>query len=157
MMMRAKFFVPLIAAFTIATSLLAQETPGGTQQLLVVMNTTVTKKEISVEDLKNIYLGKTSFWPDNTSIKAFDRPVDRPAGQSFYRDVLKMVPARFRHHWQGQQLAGRGIAPETLATVDDVVARVASTAGAVSYVHASEVPKTGLKNVITVSITEPKP
>jgi hypothetical protein len=124
--------------------------------LMVVVNERNTLKTITREELRNVYLGKLGFWSDNTKVVAFDRPVDREAGQSFYRDILKMVPARFRHHWQSQQLSGRGIAPEPVAGVDDVIARVAAVPGGIAYLHTSEVPKVAPKGVFLISVAPEK-
>jgi hypothetical protein len=123
---------------------------------VVVNERNTTMKTITREELRNVYLGKLGFWSDNTKVVAFDRPVDREAGQSFYRDVLKMVPARFRHHWQSQQLSGRGIAPEPVAGVEDVIARVAAVPGGIAYLHTSEVPKVPPKGVLLISVAPEK-
>lgn len=120
--------------------------------LTIVVNDKVELKAINKEDLRNLYLGKTTFWPANVKVVVFDRPVDRPAGTAFYRDVLKMVPSRFRHHWQSKQLSGQGVAPEVVAGADDVLARVAATVGAIAYVHADEVPKVVPKGVVFLSV-----
>jgi hypothetical protein len=121
--------------------------------LTIVVNEHVAPKAINKEDLRNLYLGKTSFWPGNVKVVAYDRPVERGAGQAFYRDVLKMVPARFRHHWQSRQLSGQGAAPEALAAADDVIAHVAATAGAIAYLHSDEVPKVVPKGVVFLTVT----
>lgn len=124
--------------------------------LIVVVNERSTMKTITREELRNVYLGKLGFWSDNSKVVAFDRPVDREAGQSFYRDVLKMVPARFRHHWQSQQLSGRGIAPEPIASVDDVIARVAANPGGIGYLHTTEMPKMPPKGVLLIPVAPEK-
>lgn len=124
--------------------------------LTVVVNERSTLKTITREELRNIYLGKLGFWSDNTKVVAYDRPVDRDAGVTFYRDVLKMVPARFRHHWQSQQLSGRGIAPEPVAAAEDLLARVAANPGGIGYLHTSEVPKVAPKGVILIPVAPEK-
>lgn len=146
-------FVVATAQFGFAQSAHAAEPP---LPLMIVVNERSTLKTITREELRNVYLGKLGFWSDNTKVVAFDRPVDRDAGQSFYRDILKMVPARFRHHWQSQQLSGRGIAPEPLATADDVIARVGANPGGIAYLHTTEIPKVPPKGVLLIPVAPEK-
>ena len=153
--MNRRLLLALLAGMITALGVNAQ-TPPPPLPIVIVVNEKVAIKTITREELRNIYLGKLGFWSDNTAVKAFDRPVDRDAGTSFYRDVLKMVPARFRHHWQGQQLAGKGLAPEPIAASVDVIARVAATPGGISYLHNTEIPREPPKGVLLVTVLPEK-
>src|SRR5262245_50686375 len=80
------------------------------------VNPANTAGDFSATDLKNIYLGRRKTWSSGVAIRPFIRPPKAPAGFAFFRNILKMTPARFRHHWQEQELSGQGTAPKTLTT-----------------------------------------
>lgn len=88
--------------------------------------------------LRNIYLGLTTYWPNDVRVKPFNRAHDGAVGKPFFRDVLGMTPARYRHTWQRRQLSGQGVEPEAVATAAYLVAKVASSAGAIGYILESE-------------------
>ena len=136
----------VVLAVAAVPSLAADPPPA----LVIIAHEKNPMKAVTHDELRNIWLGRLGFWSDNSAVRVFDRPIDRDAGQAFYRDILKMVPARFRHHWQAQQLSGRGIAPEPIAAVDAVVALVAATPGGISYLHTTEVPALLPKGVVVV-------
>jgi ABC-type phosphate transport system substrate-binding protein len=107
-------------------------------RLVVVVHAANKVGRIDKSNLRNIYLGLTTFWPDDVRVKPYHRVHDGAVGKPFFRDVLGMTPARYRHTWQKRQLSGQGVEPEVVATAAGVVAKVASSPGAIGYILASE-------------------
>ena len=108
------------------------------ERLVAIVNAHNALSSIDKANLQNIYLGHQLTWSDGTTIRPFMRPESSAAGHAFFRDVLKMTPARFRHHWQELELSGQATAPKTVATVRDALDKVSATRGGVSYVVESE-------------------
>jgi hypothetical protein len=90
-----------------------------------------------------MFLGREKFWQDNTPVQPYVRPESSDAGRLLHRQVLRMTPARFRHHWQGLQLSGRGTAPRSVTSGRAAIAQVAAARGGVSIVTASEARAAG--------------
>jgi ABC-type phosphate transport system substrate-binding protein len=128
-----------LALFVLATmaapATVAQPRPA---RLVLVVHAKNEVKRLDRQRLRSIYLGQTTFWASDVRVKPFNRVHDSASGKPFFRDVLGMTPARYRHTWQKQQLAGQGVEPEVVATAAGLVARVASSAGGIGYILESE-------------------
>jgi ABC-type phosphate transport system substrate-binding protein len=111
------------------------------EPIVAVVHGKNSESKITKTDLKNIYLGRQTTWSNGTSVEPYMRPPRSDAGFAFLRKILKMTPAKFRYHWQGRQLSGRGTAPPTVTTVRQIVKLVSADKGAVGYVTKSEAAK----------------
>jgi len=107
-------------------------------RLVLVVHATNKVSRIDRSSLRNIYLGLTTFWDNDVRVKPYNRVHEGAIGKPFFRDVLAMTPARYRYSWQKQQLSGQGVEPEVIATAANLVAKVASSAGAIGYILESE-------------------
>jgi ABC-type phosphate transport system substrate-binding protein len=108
------------------------------EPLVAVVHGSRDETRLGTRQLKNIYLGRQTRWSDGTPIEPYMRPVRSDAGFAFMRTILQMTPAKFRYHWQGRQLSGRGTAPSTASTVKRLAAVVTRFKGGVGYVTESE-------------------
>ena len=118
----------------------AQRAAGSPDVLVVLVSSRVGSSSLSREDIRNIYTGKTTFWPNNTPVRVYNRPAGSPAGRKFYRSLLGMSHGSFREHWNELQLSGGGIAPATVSSGESMLARIAGSSGAIGYVLESELP-----------------
>lgn len=142
--MTARGSLCVVAMFVLA---LADARPTSAQKqvevIVAVVHTSNGASDITAADLKNIYLGRKKTWSGGAVIRPFIRPPTGSAGFTFYRNVLNMTPARFRHHWQEQELSGQGTAPKTLASASAVVETVSGDKGAVSFMTEAEAASAG--------------
>jgi hypothetical protein len=113
---------------------------GSPSVLVVVVSASAGRSSLTREEIRNIYFGKTTFWPNNTPVRAYNRPASSGAGKKFFRSILGMSSSAFREHWNELQLSGGGIAPSTVSSAQSIVARVAGGSGAIGYVLESELP-----------------
>lgn len=127
-------------------TLLAFATPSAAkdkkvESIVVVVHGKSSEKSLGKTDLKNIYLGRRTTWSNGNSVTPYLRPPRSGAGFAFYRNVLKMTPAKYRYHWQSRQLSGRGTIPPTVRKGTQLVKLIAADKGAVGFVTASEARK----------------
>ncbi|HWO19879.1 MAG TPA: hypothetical protein VNO30_13930 [Kofleriaceae bacterium] len=112
--------------------------PPKQARLVLVVHAENTISRLDRSTLKNMYLGLTTFWVGSVRVRPYNRVHEGAAGKPFFRDVLGMTPARYRHTWQKHQLSGQGVEPEVVATAASLVAKVAANAGAIGYILDSE-------------------
>jgi ABC-type phosphate transport system substrate-binding protein len=129
---------PALALLLLAMSAPATIAQTPPARLVIVVNAENKVSRIDKATLRNMYLGQTTFWVNDIRVKPYNRVHDGAIGKPFFRDVLGMTPARYRHTWQNKQLSGQGVEPEVVATAANIVAKVAASAGGIGYILESE-------------------
>jgi len=112
---------------------------GSSKVLVLVFGPGVSSA--SREAIRNVYLGKTSVWPNGTTAHPMNRPAGSAAGRKFFGGILGMSIGEYREHWSQLQLSGGGIAPSTVSSATTMLAKVAATKGGMGYVLESELPE----------------
>lgn len=104
---------------------------------------------VSTDQIRNVYLGRTTVWPNGTTARPMNRPAGTTAAKKFFGGILRMSAGAFVEHWSEIQLGGGGIAPATVSSGKVTVAKVAATSGGFGYVMESELPEntTGVRLV----------
>ena len=95
---------------------------------------------MSTDQIRNVYLGRASVWPNGTTARPLNRPAGTAAARKFYGGILKMSAGAYVEHWSEIQLSGGGIAPNVVSSGKTLVAKVAATSGGFGYVMESELP-----------------
>lgn len=128
----------LAIAFLFAASVPASPTLGQDgDQLAVMLNARNPSRTVTAAQLRSILQGTTAFWHGVVPIRVFIRGASSPAGEAMFQ-LIGMTPHRFAEHWQARQLAGQGVAPVTVPSVERLVTEVGRSPGAVGIMLASE-------------------
>ena len=90
--------------------------------------------------LREAWLRKATDWGDGVEIHPVDLSTKFPAREQFAREILKKTPAQLRSYWTQQIFSGKGVPPPEAATIDEVVAFVVATPGAIGYLPAGASP-----------------
>lgn len=122
--------------------------------LRIIVNPSVEASTLTLDDLRQIYLGNQRYWAGQKLVTPISRPAAVDAGKKFYKSVLQMTPARFHHHWTGIELSGRGVTPSSVVRADDVAALVQNNAGGIAFVTAEELKALARFKLKTVNIQE---
>lgn len=124
-----KIFNVVIMAGLAAAALQAAE-------VKVIANTSVTASDISVDDLKHVFLMTKSSLADGSHVE----PVVEKGGaahEAFLKDYVGKTDAALETYYRSLVFTGKGAMPKTLASDAEVMAYVAKTKGAIGYVSAS--------------------
>ena len=113
-------------------------------QVLIIANKSVADGSVSSDAVKEIYSLVKKQWSDGSPIVALDLK-SGGSREAFYR-YIGYSDIELKKTWLREQLSGRGKAPEAFASEEEIVAKVASTPGAIGYV--SEGKATGGVKVI---------
>ena len=97
----------------------------------IIVNESVTTSSLDKNALKDIYLGKTSFWQGGQAIAIF---VVTDKTDSVIQEVTGMSASQFKTHWQRLTFSGRGKQPKESDSIDKIVSLVASSKGAIAFV-----------------------
>jgi ABC-type phosphate transport system substrate-binding protein len=136
-MIMRRILVPLAVLLVVASAgaVRAEKKPD---RIVAVIHPSNPTTELADAEVKNIYLGRRKTWSDGTPIRPFMRPHNHPSGFEMLKAILKMTPARFKHHWQSLELSGQGTTPKTLHGASDVAEKVSGLKGGIGYVTETE-------------------
>jgi hypothetical protein len=101
-------------------------------QFYLVAHPSVQADALSREDVRGIYLGYVSRWPDGSDLI----PVMQTSGSAQARllsSVLKKTDQQFKSFWREAIFTGAGLPPKAFATREALLEYVAGTPGALGF------------------------
>jgi ABC-type phosphate transport system substrate-binding protein len=119
----------------------APTTGGGAEQALaIIVNQSNPVENFSFEELRKIFLGERSHWPNGRRITLVMLDPSQPERKVVLRDIYGMSEKDFNNHFiQGVFTGAVFVSPKTLANAADVRNFVFNVPGAIGYVRASNV------------------
>jgi hypothetical protein len=108
-------------------------------RLVVVVEKSSPLSELSLRDLKRLYLGQYITDPDGKQLMALNHPAQSPERVAFDQVVLKMTPDQTGRFWIDRKIRGQPAAPRSVAPRELLRKFVAASPGAVTYLRDSEV------------------
>jgi len=138
------FKMVLAGALCLSGSLRAAPGDGFT----VIANHGVPVDTITAAALKDIYIGKTTYWLDGQSLVIAVLANPTRESDLELRNVSGMDASHFETFWERMVFSGRGKLPKYAADIPALVALVSSTKGAIAIVPA-DTPLKDVKRLAT--------
>ncbi|MEH6638904.1 MAG: phosphate ABC transporter substrate-binding protein [Porticoccaceae bacterium] len=110
--------------------------------LAIIVNPGYSGSEISVDEVRALYLGKSKTLPDGTRAKAVDQASDSSARAEFLSTVLEKTDSALNRIWSKLIFSGRGRPPEVLDSVDAIKRWIALNPEGIGYIDADDVDST---------------
>lgn len=107
--------------------------------VVVITSPSIGEHTIARSTLRAMFGMRLSKWSDGTPVRVFVMKDDSVEHASFSKNILQVFPHQLRLSWDRQVFSGQGQYPEQVASMQDMISRIASTPGAVGYVKANEV------------------
>lgn len=104
-------------------------------QVAVIVNKSVGAASLSAAQCGAIFSLDNKTWPNGDKVVVFDSKNSTTKGKFF--GFIGKTDGELKKIWMRVQLSGGGKAPESLGSDEEIVAKVASTPGAIGYVGAS--------------------
>ncbi len=156
-----------ILTIVAAAVLLLEVSPGGAaggvppapsvpdDTLAIIVNQSNTIDDLSMKELKTVFLGERSHWPNGRRITLVMMDAGLSERRAVLRDVCHMNETEFsRHFLQGLFTGEVFVSPKTLSTSVGVRKFVFNVPGAIGYLRASDVD--GTVKVIKVNGHRPE-
>jgi ABC-type phosphate transport system substrate-binding protein len=141
-------WLPVLLAGALLTPLLPRD---GLAQIVVVVNPSNPVKNVTLEELRRLYLGRTTTFSRNLPVSLMEQAV---VSDAFYEAALGMNEARVRRHWIGIVFSGETAKPpRSFAAADDLKRAVAENPGAIAFIDLAETDP-GMK-VLTINGRHP--
>ena len=102
-------------------------------QVVVIANKSVPVDTIKKSLLLDFYTRDIKQWSNGQSAIVFDLKPQGAVKTAFY-DFLGKSPSRMKSEWLKKMLSGEGDPPEAMNSEEDVLTKVAETAGALGFI-----------------------
>jgi ABC-type phosphate transport system substrate-binding protein len=110
------------------------------QSLAIIVNRSNPVENLLTKDLRQIFLGERSHWPDGHRITLVMMEVGEPERQAVLQQIYRMGEADFSRHFLHGLFTGEVfVSPKTLATPIGVRKFVFNVPGSIGYLRASDV------------------
>ena len=113
---------------------LACATAAQPQDVVAVVSAKSPVGALNASQVADIFLGKTSRFPDGTHAVPIDQDEDSPAREKFYAYYTGKSPAQVKAHWSKIIFTGRGQPPRQVATSAEAKKMVADNPQAIGYI-----------------------
>jgi ABC-type phosphate transport system substrate-binding protein len=85
----------------------------------------------------DVFLKKTTRWPDGESAHPVDLTAEAPARAQFSEEVIRRSVSAVKSYWQQLVFSGRDVPPPELDRDDDVIRYVLRFPGGIGYVSGA--------------------
>jgi ABC-type phosphate transport system substrate-binding protein len=128
-----------ILAFQFTSLMLAAAPCAGAQEIVAVVSAKSPVTALNAGQVADIFLGKTSRFPDGTQAVPIDLGEDSPARDRFYAQYTGKSPAQVKAHWSKIIFTGRGQPPRQANSASEAKKIIADNPNAIGYIDQSQV------------------
>jgi ABC-type phosphate transport system substrate-binding protein len=112
-------------------------TLAGAQELVVIVNPSNATSSMTVDQVEQIFLGKTTALPSGAIANAVDLAEGSPVRDEFYLKVTARSRAQVKAVWARLMFSGKCRPPKELDSAADVKKYVAANANGIGYIEKS--------------------
>ncbi|MEP6883925.1 MAG: phosphate ABC transporter substrate-binding protein [Gammaproteobacteria bacterium] len=121
----------------VALALGIGSTLAAAAEVVVIVNPTNTTTSMTVDQVQEIYLGKTTTLPAGGYASAVDLANGSPTRDAFYQKATGKSSAQVKAVWTRLLFSGRNTPPKALGTSAEVKKFVASNPNGIGYIEKS--------------------
>jgi ABC-type phosphate transport system substrate-binding protein len=110
-----------------------------THKPTVIAHSNVTLDSVTKNQLRSFFSMRRQEWPDGTAVKVYVLPDRAPLHQTFSKSHIGLFPYQLRKSWDRLVFSGTGEAPTEVNSIEQMIARVAETEGAIGYITKDSV------------------
>jgi len=116
--------------------------PPAHADIVVVVNPASPIKSMSVQQVSDLYLGRSRVFPNGEYALVFDLPRDSVVRERFFLSLTGMVPQQVNAYWSRLMFTGQVLPPQPMPDERTVLQLVRRNPGAIGYVHENSVDAT---------------
>jgi ABC-type phosphate transport system substrate-binding protein len=129
----------LPGVFILLALVAAGTTAASSPEVVAVVSAKSAVTALNAGQVGDIFLGKTSRFPDGTQAVPIDLNEDSPARERFYAQFTGKSPAQVKAHWSKIIFTGRGQPPRQASNSSEAKKMIADNPNAIGYIDGSAV------------------
>lgn len=118
---------------------LSLSTATAAADIVAIVAATSSQTVLSKNEVMDIFLGKTTRFPDGKPAQPIDQIEGSPARDEFYRTFAGKSPAQIKAYWSKIIFTGRGQPPPEVSRSTDLKKRIVEHPGAIGYIEQRNV------------------
>jgi ABC-type phosphate transport system substrate-binding protein len=122
------------AAFALA---MCGSTAANSEDVVAVVSAKSPVTALNAGQVADLFLGKTSRFPDGTQAMPIDQAEDSAARERFYAQFTGKSPAQVKAHWSKIIFTGRGQPPKQVASEAEAKKMIATNPNAIGYIDSA--------------------
>jgi ABC-type phosphate transport system substrate-binding protein len=139
----------LLVRLCAAAALMCMSAHGASPEVVVIVSNKNPLTVLSVEQVSDIFLGKTANFPDGTAAVPIDQSENSPLRQEFYVKATGKTAQLLKAYWSKMIFTGRGEPPREVPDSATIRKLVADNPNYIGYVDRNAVDAS-VKVVLTV-------
>ncbi len=126
-------------AFILMAVMLFAATSSYADEVVLIVNPANPLSDISLKEAKNIYLGKSRFFPGGGRVIPADQPEKSDVKTMFYDVIIGRSKSQLKSYWSKRIFTGKGVPPTVKKDDKAMLAWVAEQPQALGYVFRRSV------------------
>jgi ABC-type phosphate transport system substrate-binding protein len=124
----------ILLASTLTFAAWAYAIPLHADDVVAVVSAKSAVTNLSATQVADIFLGKSSRFPDGTQATPLDQNEDSPMRDQFYARYTGKSPAQLKAHWSKIIFTGRGQPPRQVGGSAEAKKLIADNPNAIGYI-----------------------
>ncbi|GAB1257510.1 hypothetical protein NBRC116495_08850 [Aurantivibrio plasticivorans] len=108
---------------------------------LLIHHPSISQETLNSGALVRIYAMQKRAWSNGSRVSVFIMPKDITLHRQFVQRYLHMQPYQLDRFWHRLVFSGTGTIPQVVASVEEMIEKVAATPGAIGYIDSAEVDR----------------
>ncbi len=128
-----------LVAIAVAGPMASRVDAQTTEAVAIVVHPEVAEDDLSLDDLKSIFLAEQQHWGNNSRIRLFVRAPDAPERALVLREIYGMSEHGYRVYWMKKKFRDEvRSAPQPLGSSELLLRYVTGFPGSIGFVPMSE-------------------
>ena len=128
-------------SFILSASLLLSSTIAHSEPVVVVVSATSPVVKLDKEQVANLFLGKSSSYPDGSAAVPIEQTDGAPAHEEFHKSITEKSASQLKSYWSKMIFSGKGTAPKEVASNAELLKLLASNPAMIGYVDKTAADK----------------
>ena len=123
------------------TSLLLSIATAQSEPVVVVVSATSSASKLDKEQVANLFLGKSSSYPDGSAAVPIEQTDATSAHDEFHKSITEKSASQLKSYWSKMIFSGKGTAPKEVASNAELLKLLASNPAMIGYIDKTAVDK----------------
>jgi ABC-type phosphate transport system substrate-binding protein len=124
------------------TSLLLSIATAHSEPVVVVVSATSPVSKLDKEQVANLFLGKSSSYPDGSAAVPIEQTDATAAHEEFHKSITEKSASQLKSYWSKMIFSGKGTAPKEVASNAELLKLLAGNPAMIGYVDKTAADKT---------------